>query len=62
MAVLPVSLSTIKRYLRHRRETGTMSAKPISGRPAKHGDALDAELPAQLVAHDKATLEQHCQL
>ncbi|HLW02709.1 MAG TPA: helix-turn-helix domain-containing protein [Ktedonobacterales bacterium] len=62
VAVLQVSRSTIKRYGRQRRETGTMSAKPIPGRPAKHGDALDADLPAQLAAHDKATLEQHCQV
>lgn len=62
VAVLQVSLSTIKRYLRLRRETGTVTAKPIPGRPAKYGAALDAGLPAQLAAHDTATLEQHCQL
>jgi len=59
--LLQVSLSTIKRYLRQRRQTGTLSAKSIPGRPAKYGAALDAELPAQLAAHDDATLEQHCQ-
>ena len=62
VAVLQVSLSTIKRYLRQRRDTGTVTAEPIPGRPARYGDALDVELPAQLAAHDKATLEQHCQL
>jgi|ERR1051326_2428863 transposase len=62
VAVLQVSLSTIKRDVRHRRDTGSVTAKPIPGRPAKHGDALDAELPAQLAAHDRATLEQHCLL
>lgn len=61
VAVLQVSLSTIKRYVRQRRETGTVTAKPIPGRPPKKRAALDAELPAQLAAHDKATLEQHCQ-
>jgi transposase len=60
--VLQVSLSTIKRYLRQRRETGELSAQPIPGRPPKKGAALDAALPAQLAAHDDATLEQHCQL
>lgn len=59
--VLEVSLSTIKRYLRQRRQTGQLAAKPIPGRPPKKGAALDAELPAQLAAHDDATLEQHCQ-
>lgn len=62
VAVLQVSLSTIKRYLRQRRETGNVTAKPIPGRPATYGAALDAELPAQLAAHDTATLEQHCQV
>jgi transposase len=60
--VLEVSLSTIKRYLRQRRETGQLAAKPIPGRPPKKGAVLDAELPAQLAAHDDFTLEQHCQL
>ena len=55
-------LSTIKRYVRQRRETGPLTAKPIPGRPPKKGATLDAKLPAQLAAHDDATLEQHCQL
>lgn len=58
---LEVSLSTIKRDLKQRRETGQLTPKPIPGRPAKKGVALDAELTAQLAAHDDATLEQHCQ-
>jgi len=62
MEQLEVSLSTIKRYLRQRRETGTLTAKPIPGRPPKKGAVLVAELTAQLTAHDDATLEQHCQL
>jgi transposase len=33
--VFGVGLSTIKRYLKQRRETGSMAAKPIPGRPAK---------------------------
>ncbi len=40
--VLEVSLSTIKRYLRQRRQTGQLAAKPIPGRPPKKGAALDA--------------------
>lgn len=35
VAVLQVSLSTIKRYVRQRRETVTVTAKAIPGRPAK---------------------------
>ena len=60
-ALFQVSLSTIKRYLRQRRQTGQLAVKPIPGRPATYGAALDAALPAQLTAHDDATLEQHCQ-
>ena len=62
VALFQISLSTLKRYLRQRRETGTLTVKPIPGRPSKKGAALDAELSAQLAAHDDATLEHHCQL
>jgi transposase len=61
VALLQVSLSTLKWYVRQRRETGTPTVKPIPGRPAKYGAALDAGLSAQLAAHEEATLEQHCQ-
>jgi len=56
-----VSVATIKRYLKQRRETGTVSVNPIPGRPSKYRAALEADLPIQLAAHDDATLEQHCQ-
>jgi transposase len=61
-AAFQVSVSTLKRYLKERRETGTLTVKPIPGRPSKYGAALDAGLPAQVKAHDDVTLEQHCQL
>ena len=60
-AAFQVSVSTIKRYLKERRETGTLTVKPIPGRPSKYGAALDADLGAQVAAHGDATLEQHCQ-
>ena len=56
MEVLQVSRSTIKRYLKQRRQTGSMAPKPIPGRPSKKGAALDAELTVQLQAHDDATI------
>ena len=43
-----VSAPTIKRWLRLRRETGQLGARPIPGPPARKMDALRAELPAQL--------------
>lgn len=61
-ALFQVSLSTIKRYLKQRQISGSLARKPIPGRPATYGAALDAGLAAQLAAHDDATLEQHCHL
>ncbi len=60
--VFGVSRATIKRYLKQRRETGEVKAKPHPGRPPKKFAPLQAGLVAQLEAHDDATLETHCQL
>jgi len=57
-----VSVATIKRYLKQRRETGHVQPKAIPGRPAKKGALLQAHLRAQLAAHPDATREEHCQL
>jgi transposase len=57
-----VSLATIKRYLKQRRETGAVAPKPIPGRPAKKLAKLQADLVAQLQAHDDVRLEDHCRL
>lgn len=45
--VFGVSLATIKRYLKLRRETGHLSPKAIPGRPAKKGGALLVRLKTQ---------------
>ena len=57
-----VSVPTIKRYLRQRRETGHVLPKGIPGRPARKGAVLQAHLRAQLEAHPDATREEHCRL
>lgn len=57
--VLGVSLATIGRYLKQRRETGQVMAKAIPGRSSKKMEALQAGLEAQLRAFPDATLEQH---
>jgi transposase len=57
--VLGVSLATIGRYLKQRRETGQVRAKVIPGRPSKKMEALQAGLDAQLRAFPDATLEHH---
>src|SRR6187402_1999664 len=55
-----VSLPTIKRWLKQRRETGDLAPKPIPGPPALKRDALLAALPERLAEHADATLEEHC--
>src|SRR5438046_8920127 len=56
---LSVSEPTVKRYLKLRRETGSLVPKAIPGRPKrKIGPLLDGLRP-QLEAHPDATLEEH---
>jgi transposase len=57
-----VSLSTIKRYLRQRSQTGHFQQKKIPGRPPKKQAKLQEKLLAQLEAHPDATLQEHCDL
>jgi transposase len=60
--LLGVSRTTIKRYLKQRRETGEVAPKAIPGRPPKKLGPLQAELAAQLQAHDDLGLEEQCRL
>ncbi len=57
-----ISTSTIKRYLKGRRESGHIFPKAIPGRPNVKGTALQAGLLEQLRAYPDATREQHCQM
>ena len=59
---LGVSLATIKRYVKQRRDVGHVKPKAIRGRPAKKARHLEAGLLPQLQAHADVTLEQHCEL
>jgi transposase len=61
-AAFQVSLATIGRYLKQRRETGHLVVKPIPGRPPKQRAALEAALPGQLAAHWDVTLAEHCRI
>jgi len=54
-----VSVPTIKRWLKRRRETGDVDAKPIPGRPRVKGAALEGWLPSHLRTNDDLTLEEH---
>jgi transposase len=56
-----ISLATLKRYLKQRRDTGTLRPKHRPGRPAAKGAALAAALTSQLHAYADATLEEHWQ-
>jgi transposase len=60
--VLGVSEPTIKRYLKLRRDTGSLAPRPIPGRPKKKMQPLLDGLRPQLEAHPDATLEEHRRL
>jgi transposase len=57
-----VSLATIKRYLKQRREQGHLRPKAIPGRRPIKREPLEAGLQAQLQAYPDATLPQHCEI
>jgi transposase len=61
---LGVSEPTIRRYLRLRRETGSVAPKPYPKRPFSIGQSVEQRraLWKQLEEHNDATLEKHCQL
>lgn len=59
---LSVSVASIKRYLKRRREMGHVLPKAIPGRPAVKGAVLQAHLRAQLEAQPDVTREEHCRL
>ena len=54
-----VSVPTIKRWLKRRRQSGGVEPKPIPGRPSRKGTMLQSRLPKQLEANDDLTLEEH---
>ena len=57
-----VSEASIKRYLKQRRETGSIASKVIPGCPPRKKEMLQERLQPQLEAHPDATLEEHCRL
>jgi transposase len=62
--VFDVSLATVGRWLRRRRETGDVAAMPSPGRTRSICSRAEERcaLWAQLEAHPEATLEEHRQL
>jgi len=55
-----VSMPTIERWLRLKRETGGLAPKPVPGPAAVKTTALMAALPERLAEHADATLEEQC--
>jgi transposase len=55
-----VSVPTIERWLRRKRETGGRAPKPVPGPVAVKTNALLEALPERLAVHADATLEEHC--
>ena|SRR5215210_1336065 len=61
--IFGVSMPTIKRWLKRRRETGEeVDPKPNPGPPARKGVALEEALPSQVRANPDFTLQEHRQL
>jgi transposase len=54
-----VSMPTIKRWLKRRRETGDVEPRAIPGRPPSKARMLEEWLPHHLEANDDLTLEEH---
>jgi transposase len=54
-----ISVPTIKRWLKRRRETGDVEPRAIPGRPSRKGTMLQEWLPEHLETNDDLTLEEH---
>ena len=59
--IFGISLPSIKRWLKRRRETGEVGAKVPSGPPAIKGALLKEWLPGHLRRNPDLTLEEHCE-
>jgi transposase len=55
-----VSVPTISRWVRQRRETGGLAPKPVPGPSAVKRNALLEALPQRLAERADATLEEQC--
>ena len=52
--------STVRRWVRRARQTGSAKTLPRSGRPPVIRPEQDAHLRRQVAAHPDATLVEHC--
>jgi transposase len=58
--IFGISLPSIKRWLKLRRESGDVEPSPIPGPPASKGALLEGWLPGQLENEPDLTLAEHC--
>jgi transposase len=56
-----ISRSTVKRWLKRRRQTGDVNIHKIPGRPSVKGEALREWLPGHLKRNPELTLREHCE-
>ena len=59
--IFGVSLPSIKRWLKRRRESGDVEPSLRPGPPAKKGALLERWLPNQLEDNPDLTLAEHCE-
>ena len=55
-----VSVPTIERWVRLKRETGGLARRPVPGAVPVKSAGLQAALPGRLAEHADATLADHC--
>jgi transposase len=60
VATFAVSVPTIERWLRLKRETGSLAPRPVPGPVAVKTEAVMAALPERLGEHADATLAEFC--
>ncbi|MEJ7632713.1 MAG: helix-turn-helix domain-containing protein [Rubrobacteraceae bacterium] len=59
--IFGISLPSLKRWLKRRREVGDIAPSPIPGPPARKGAMLQGWLPTQLQSNPDLTLKEHCE-
>ena len=59
--IFGISLPSIKRWLKLRRESGDVEPSPIPGPPARKGAVLEEWPPARLENEPDLTLQEHCE-
>ncbi len=59
-AQFEVSVPTIERWVRLKRETGGLARRPVPGAVAVKTAGLAGALPERLAEHADATLAEHC--